>query len=187
MGTTASPGWTLTDQSLVQPMASPDAAPRFTMLETIREYAAETLSSGGERTAVERRHTDHYLAFAERAKELINGPDQALWLARLDAEQDNMRAVLERAVLDGDADTALRLGAALWRFWGQRGHLSEGGRLWSGRGIEGGVILPSGLEPFTIWGISPSTSWNLRRRQRTLRKVSLSRGASVTKTVSRAR
>jgi predicted ATPase/DNA-binding CsgD family transcriptional regulator len=137
------PGLTrLTDQSLVQPMASPEAAPRFTMLETIREFAAETLSSGSERTAVERRHTAHYLAFAERAKELINGPEQALWLSRLATEQDNMRAVLERAIANRDADTALRLGAALWRFWGQRGHLSEGrAALERALAIEGTVDL----------------------------------------------
>ena len=130
----------LTDQSLVQPIASSDTSPRFTMLETIREYASETLSSGSERTEVERRHTAHYLALAERAKDLINGPEQALWLARLAAEQDNMRAVLERAVANGDADTALRLGAALWRFWGQRGHLHEGRTaLERAVGIEGSV------------------------------------------------
>jgi predicted ATPase/DNA-binding NarL/FixJ family response regulator len=116
----------LMDQSLAQRMASDTGEPRFTMLETIREYAREQLAASGDTAIIEQRHTHYFLVLAERAKEAIVGPDQAIWIARLDAEQDNMRAVLERALANGDADTALRLGVALWRFWGQRGHLSEG-------------------------------------------------------------
>jgi predicted ATPase/DNA-binding CsgD family transcriptional regulator len=116
----------LMDQSLVHRMASDTGQPRFTMLETIREYSRVKLEVGGDTAIIEQRHTHYFLALAERAKELLVGPDQAIWIARLDAEQDNMRAVLERALANGDADTALRLGVALWRFWGQRGHLSEG-------------------------------------------------------------
>jgi len=114
------------DQSLVQRLASSHAEPRFSMLETIREYAREQLSTSDDKATIEHRHSVYFLTLAERAKSLIDGPDQANWLARLAAEQDNMRAVFERAVENGNADTALRLGAALWRFWGQKGHLSEG-------------------------------------------------------------
>jgi predicted ATPase/DNA-binding CsgD family transcriptional regulator len=117
---------TLMDHSLVQRMATTTGEPRFTMLETIREFAREQLTGTGDRDAIEDRHRLHFLTLAERAKELIDGPDQARWLARLAAEQDNMRAVFERAFIRGDAETALRLGAALWRFWGQQGQLSEG-------------------------------------------------------------
>ena len=116
----------LIDQSLVQRMTSFTVEPRFTMLETIHEYARELLAASDEKAALEHRHRLYFLALAERAKERIDGPDQAMWLTRLDAEQDNLRAVLERAIESNDADTALRLGAALWRFWGQRGHLHEG-------------------------------------------------------------
>src|SRR5215212_3282281 len=115
----------LMDQSLVQRLASSHAEPRFSMLETIREYAREQLSTSDDKATIEHRHSVYFLTLAERAKSLIDGPDQANWLARLAAEQDNMRAVFERAVENGNADTALRLGAALWRFWGQKGHLSE--------------------------------------------------------------
>jgi predicted ATPase/class 3 adenylate cyclase len=115
----------LVDKSLLRQIAGV-GEPRFSMLETIREYAAEMFSSASDRTTVEQHHSDHYLAFAEQAKGMIDGPGQASWLARLAAEQDNMRAVLERAIGNDDAKMALRLGMALWRFWGQRGHLSEG-------------------------------------------------------------
>lgn len=116
----------LIDQGLVQTMAGATAEPRFTMLETIRGYAREQLAASDDQVLIERRHSLYYLALAERAKELIDGRDQAIWLARLEAELDNTRSVFERAIDNGDADTALRLGAAQWRFCRQRGHLSEG-------------------------------------------------------------
>jgi predicted ATPase/DNA-binding CsgD family transcriptional regulator len=116
----------LVDQGLVQTMASATLEPRFTMLETIREYAREQLAASDDRALTERRNSLYFLALAERAKDLIDGRDQAIWLARLEAELDNMRSVFDRAIEHGDAETALRLGAAQWRFWRQRGHLSEG-------------------------------------------------------------
>jgi predicted ATPase/DNA-binding CsgD family transcriptional regulator len=116
----------LIDRSLVQRMPGSNQEPRFGMLETIREYAREQLALSGDLDTVERRHSVYFVALAERAKELFDGPEQATSLARLDAELDNLRAVFERAMTTGDAETALRLGTALWRFWGQRGHLHEG-------------------------------------------------------------
>jgi predicted ATPase len=116
----------LIDVSLVKRMHDVLGRARFTMLETIREYALETLAIDGLIHEVEARHTRHFLTIAERAKEMIAGPDQVFWLNQLDSEQDNIRRVLDRAIANGDAPTALRLGAALWRYWGQRGQLSEG-------------------------------------------------------------
>jgi DNA-binding CsgD family transcriptional regulator/Tfp pilus assembly protein PilF len=116
----------LIDVSLVLRMHDAIGGARFTMLETIREYALEILALDGLIHDVEARHTWYYLTMAEQAKELIAGPDQVFWLSRLDAEQDNIRRVVDRAINSGDAPTALRLGAALWRYWGQRGQLSEG-------------------------------------------------------------
>ncbi|MGH2614820.1 MAG: tetratricopeptide repeat protein [Thermomicrobiales bacterium] len=116
----------LIDQSLVHRLPGPNGEPRFGMLETIRVYAREQLALGGDKDATERRHSSHFVNLAERAKEMIEGPDEAIGLARLAAEQDNLRAALNRAIDTGDADTALRLGAALWRFWAQQGHLTEG-------------------------------------------------------------
>ena len=112
-----------------QPDLRPAAgAPRVTMLETIREYGAERLDEHCEAAPIGQRHAAYYLALAEEAAAALAGPAAAGWLARLDAEHDNLRAALRWALDRGDRVTALRLAGALWRFWAQRGHLSEGRR-----------------------------------------------------------
>ena len=51
-----------------------------------------------------------------------------LWLERLEAEHDNLRSALAGLRGRGDAERAIRLAAALWRFWWLHGHVSEGRR-----------------------------------------------------------
>lgn len=116
----------LVDRSLVQPMPDPSGTPRYMMLETVREFAVDLLAAAADRGEIADRHSRHFLALAESAKDEILGPDQARWLALLDAELNNLRAVLRRALDQRDAETALRLGASLWRYWRQRGHAVEG-------------------------------------------------------------
>jgi predicted ATPase/transcriptional regulator with XRE-family HTH domain len=107
---------------------SPSAL-RLTMLETIREYGAELLADRSETGEIGRRHAAYYLALAEQAGPALTGPEALAWLARLDTEHDNLRAALRRAREQDDGAEALSLAAALWPFWQQRGHLSEG-RSW---------------------------------------------------------
>jgi len=101
---------------------------RFWMLETIRAYASERLEGSGEATELRRRHVEYFLTLVERAGRELEGPDQGAWFARLAAEQDNLRAALVRSSEAGMAETALRLAAALWRFWWMGGALAEGRR-----------------------------------------------------------
>ena len=102
---------------------------RVAMLETIREYGGERLAERSEATLAAERHAAYYLALAQRAADGLVGPQATAWLARLDAEHDNLRAALRRASDRGDRMAVLHLAGALWRFWIQRGHLSEG-RQW---------------------------------------------------------
>jgi len=120
----------------------PSAAPRLTMLETIREYGTELLAERLEAAEIGRRHAAYYLALAERAGPALTGPEAVAWLARLDAEHDNLRAVLRWAQEQGDGAAALRMAAALWPFWQQRGHLSEG-RGWLRGGLDRTAAAPS--------------------------------------------
>jgi hypothetical protein len=108
--------------------------PRVRMLETLREYGSEQLAARGEAGPAGRRHAAYYLALARDAAAELAGPDAAAWLARLDAEHDNLRAALRFACAEPDGLTALRLADALSRYWSERGHLSEGQR-WFARAL----------------------------------------------------
>jgi predicted ATPase/DNA-binding XRE family transcriptional regulator len=114
----------LLDKSLLR-RTGEGAEARFGMLETIREYAGEKLDAHGEAAAIARAHANCFLALAEEAEPQLRGPDEAAWLARLDAEHDNLRAALAWG-LANDPDTALRLAAALWQFWWAHAHVGEG-------------------------------------------------------------
>lgn len=98
---------------------------RFVLLETIREYAFERLRELGEVDEVRRRHAEHYLSFAELARDELRGAGQARWLASLDKEHPNLRAATEYVRRAGDKEVELRFVSALWFFWIVHGHLTE--------------------------------------------------------------
>jgi len=104
---------------------------RYSLLETVRQYAADHLAASGEVDAVGAAHAAYILTLVERAEPGLYGPRQRYWLDRLDAEHDNIRAALTWSTREGegaDAQTAARLAKALGWFWRLRGHLSEGRR-----------------------------------------------------------
>lgn len=114
----------LVAQGLLTSRADADGEYRFSMLETIREYASERLAESpalaGE---IARAHCERYLGLAEEFAPRVFF-DREL-LARLDAEHTNLRAALVWAQ-GHDGELYLRLGVALWRFWYLRGFLHEG-------------------------------------------------------------
>jgi predicted ATPase/DNA-binding SARP family transcriptional activator len=114
----------LVDESLVRQVDGDE--PRFSMLETVREYSLERLAASGIEDEVRRRHLEHFLAFAEEAEPQLVAKDQGVWLARCDAEHDNVRAAIAYALDSGDGDDALRLAVALRHYWQLHGHLAEG-------------------------------------------------------------
>jgi predicted ATPase len=118
---------TLADQSLVR-AEEVDGETRFRMLDTIREFAAERMSEGGERQEIERRHSATFLELARELTPKLAGDDQRRWLGRLERDHDNIRAALDRATASGDAPTAIGIGFAMWRYWQKRGHLAEARR-----------------------------------------------------------
>jgi predicted ATPase len=119
------------DQSLIQ--REPMDPPRFSMLETIREFATEQLEASGERDAVAARHAAYFRDLAEAAESHLTGEDAAAWSDRLALENDNLRAALRWSLATGLAGIAaadrielgLRLAAAVWRYWQRVGALSE--------------------------------------------------------------
>jgi tetratricopeptide (TPR) repeat protein len=121
------------------------------MLETIREYGLEQLALAGEQAETRRRHAEWCLTLAERAAPKLLGPRQADWLVRLDAEHDNLRAALQWTIAQRDAQTALRLGTALHRFWTLRGHTGEG-RRWLEQALTMGGDVPPAIRAWAKVG-----------------------------------
>ena len=118
----------LADQSLVRFDETADGEPRFGLLESIREYAAEQLQARGERDEILDRHRDWFVAMAETAASKLSGDDQRPWLDRLELAHDDIRAVLDRAVAQPEPAVAIPLAFAMWRFWQKHGHLAEARR-----------------------------------------------------------
>jgi predicted ATPase/DNA-binding SARP family transcriptional activator len=130
----------LIDKSLLTVVE--DGEVRYRMLETIRAYAAERLAESGEADAVRAAHAAYYLDLAEAAEPHLRRADQLVWLARLTEDHDNITAALRTAIDAGEADTAVRLVAALGWFWSLRGDITG--------------VLPTIREALAIPGGSPS-------------------------------
>jgi non-specific serine/threonine protein kinase len=112
--------------------------PRFSMLETIREFGREQLAASEEETAMARRHAAYFLRLAEETEPKLRGPEQVEWLDRLEREHDNFRAALawsQSAVDDAAATLGLSLAGALCWFWAHRHHWTEG-RRWLEQALE---------------------------------------------------
>lgn len=107
---------------------------RFGMLETIREYAVEHLEARGEGEIMRQAHARYYLGLAEEARPHLHGPQQAVWLARLEWELDNLRAALGWLLDRGEVEEELHLAGTLSGFWHVRSHFTEG-RRWLEAGL----------------------------------------------------
>jgi hypothetical protein len=126
----------LVDKSLVVVVG--DGEPRYRMLETVRDYGAERLAEAGEADEVRAAHAEWFVELAERADPKLRQAGQLAWMARLDAERDNILTGLRWACDAGRAATAVRFGAALGWFWTLRGDHAEAAA-WLNRahGVEG--------------------------------------------------
>jgi non-specific serine/threonine protein kinase len=125
---------TLVENHLLRQVEDVDGEPRFRMLATIREYAAERLDASGEAETVRRRHALTMLELARRAGRGLVGEREAESMALLEREYDNLRAALTYLAQAGeierdDIEAGLRTSRVLWRFWSIRGHLADG-RAW---------------------------------------------------------
>ena len=115
----------LTDRSMIVVDRRDRAEPRYRMLETVREFAAEYLDEAAEVDLMRAHHRDYYLLLAEAADPELWGPEQGRWLARLHTEQDNLRAALGWSRDRGEAEALARMVWALKDFWGIPGRWLE--------------------------------------------------------------
>ena len=143
----------LVEQSLVLAEA-PAGEMRYRMLEPVRQYATERLNENGEeQEQAIQRHKEYYLALADRAEPEIKGWDQVLWLDRLEAENDNLRAVIGRSADSGDIETATRVGWDIAMCWVMRARHSEGRRLME-RALDRAADVPAGTRARIIWALT---------------------------------
>ena len=125
----------LVDQSLLRRDLGPDQAPRYQMLETVREYALDLLEASGEAEVMRDRHAAHFAALAEEAGPYLQWQrDTAASMFRLNVDVDNLRAATVWAAESGALTTFLRLAASLHHFWRLNGRAFEG-RIWIDRAL----------------------------------------------------
>jgi predicted ATPase/DNA-binding CsgD family transcriptional regulator len=121
----------LVNKSLVVAQTLQRAEARYSLLETIRQYAREKLIDSGEWMAIRDRHLECFLQLAEETDAKLRGQYQRLWLDWLDQEYDNLRAALAWAVEGGNREqervsAGLRIAISLYQFWRIRDYAEEG-------------------------------------------------------------
>jgi predicted ATPase/DNA-binding CsgD family transcriptional regulator/transcriptional regulator with XRE-family HTH domain/predicted negative regulator of RcsB-dependent stress response len=105
---------------------------RFGMVEAIKEFAAARLQAAGEAPQAHRRHAMHFADVAIQSLDSLVGVDARRWIDRLASAVDDLRAMLQWVLDNGEVDLGLEVGAALWRWWLTTGRLSSG-RAWLGK------------------------------------------------------
>lgn len=117
----------LVNASLLRSVDDRSGATRFTMLETIREYAGELLEESGGLPQMRQQHARYFLSIAEEAAPALRRAHNRQWLDRLERDHDNLRAALQWAC-DHDHEMLARFVGALWQFWHVHGHRQEARR-----------------------------------------------------------
>jgi predicted ATPase/DNA-binding XRE family transcriptional regulator len=143
----------LAESSLIIPLDDVPDDPRYRMLDTIREFALEQLAATGDAEEVRRRHASLYVRLGERAEPALQDWHQKAWYPRLEREHDNLAAALEWLLLIGDAEAALRLAGAMWRYWHRHGDIREG-RRWLEASLARGQDAPMDVRVKALWGAS---------------------------------
>jgi predicted ATPase/DNA-binding CsgD family transcriptional regulator len=116
----------LLNKSLLFQEEGPDGEPRFYMLETIHEYARAMLEKGGEAEVLQNRHAIYFVELAERAELELRSPREGYWIARLRAENSNLRTALAWSLESADIECGLRLVGSLRDYWHHEGQFVEG-------------------------------------------------------------
>ena len=119
----------LTSKNMLQQVSTPRGALRYTILETIREYALKKLGTSEDADVFHRIHASYFLTMAKKAYEKRWTLDHAQSLNQLESERDNLRKALRWTLGNSQRELFLDLVANLWLFWSIRGTLAEG-RIW---------------------------------------------------------
>ncbi|TDO27511.1 putative ATPase [Kribbella sp. VKM Ac-2527] len=117
----------LAEKSLL--VAASDGAPRYRMLGTIKEYAADRLAEVGESDLARHAHLAYFTELTQTAEPQLRRAEQVEWLATLAADHDNISSAMRGALAAGEAQEAMRLAAGAGWYWWLGGHRTEGNEL----------------------------------------------------------
>lgn len=115
----------LVDKNLLVCANGPDGTPRFSMLETVRAFACDMLRASGDEAMMREAHARHVVALVEEIEQRLWGPEQVSWIARLAAEQDNVRSAFRWLLCRGHLGDVARLLRRLIVYWWIQGQVSE--------------------------------------------------------------
>jgi predicted ATPase/class 3 adenylate cyclase len=149
----------LVDQSLVAREADGAFELRFHLLKTIETFALRELRAQGREDEARRRHAEAFLAVAEESSKELPGALMRGVLQRLRLDHANFRSALRWSIDHGEVDIALRLVAALWRYWQFDGHVSEGSALATEALAMSGAELPTAARLAAVAAIGGLTYW----------------------------
>ena len=131
----------LFDQSLIRRVETAGGS-RYTMLETIREYAAERLDAAFDGEETRARHAEFFAGLAQEWGLAVRSKDGLEAVRRLELDHDNIRAAIDWSLRMDRADVGFRVAGPMWMFWVERGNIPEGRRA-----LEALLQLPSGSTP----------------------------------------
>jgi predicted ATPase/class 3 adenylate cyclase len=172
----------LVDKSLVRPLADDGteahAEPRFSLLQVIREFAADKLDEEPDAETVRRRHAEWVLRLAETARPELRKNDLRRWQHRLRREEENLRTALRWALDRGEVEIGLRTASAVWDFWHYWAEVREG-IAW----LESLLALPAAALPtdarargldalggLLYWQGKPDRAWDLYEEAAAIRR-----------------
>jgi len=141
----------LIEKSLVVAQERPDVEPRFRMLETVREYAQDRLEQSGKAQATKLQMAQYLAELAEHAATGLVGFEHNVWLSRLDAEVDNLRAAMTWALDSGEPELFLQVAVLPWIYWWQRGYIPEMRQLYE-RCLASYPLLQAESRAQQLWG-----------------------------------
>lgn len=118
----------LADKSLLV-VESAGGTRRFSMLVTVREFAARELDRNGETPTLAHRHAIAFSRMTELARPHLEKMGERVWFDQIAAEHENIRAALAWSRSDaGDPEVGFQMLAATIRYWGVTGRWQEGVR-----------------------------------------------------------
>jgi predicted ATPase/class 3 adenylate cyclase len=154
----------LLDKSLIRQFEGTSGETRFTMLETIREYAFEKLTQSGELLAIQQAHANDIYTLLDKTKLAEDSPQEGLWFTKLDDDFDNLRSAVEWALTHDQPLVAIRAGAH-YTYWVQRSKFREP-LGWLERALSGNAVVSLSERASAMRNIGNLITYDIQRSRK---------------------